>query len=299
MPQIWGPFRRHQPPPAFVRLLSGSSVSFNPSSGTVSCTSANNYELQHRDEHVRTVHSQLYHRANFGDCESPVQGEGTSALIFPSRLLCTEGSAQLTYLSTIRPCCNTHLLNALRRSVRDDSGSALVEAGISMIVLLMLIFGVIQVSWAVYSYHLIANAAHEGARYAIVRGGSWTPSCDGTGAAGSGWNSSQCAASTADIANYVASRSLPGVGIVPSNVCVRYSTSVSTSAPTSCTPNTSPNGRNNVVQVTSTILSFSISFGGPTRSPFEHLADGHCAISVTLPPSHRGDALLIQYVSHV
>jgi Flp pilus assembly protein TadG len=119
-----------------------------------------------------------------------------------------------------------------------------------MIVLLMLIFGVIQVSWAVYSYHLIANAAHEGARYAIVRGSSWGANCDGSGAAGSGWNSSKCTASTTDIANYVASRSLPGVSIAASNVCVQYSTSVPVSAPTSCTANGTPNGRNNVVQVT-------------------------------------------------
>lgn len=145
---------------------------------------------------------------------------------------------------------NTPLLSALRRSVRDEQGGALVEAGMSMIVLLMLIFGVIQVSWAVYSYHLIANAAHEGARYAIVRGNSWIPSCDGTGAVGSGWNSSQCTASATDIQNYVANRSLPGVNIAASNVCVQYFTSVQSSASGSCTAGGSSNGRGNVVQVT-------------------------------------------------
>lgn len=119
-----------------------------------------------------------------------------------------------------------------------------------MIVLLMLMFGVIQVSWAVYSYHLIANAAHEGARYAIVRGSSWGVSCDVSGAAGSGWNSSKCTASTADIANYVANRSLPGASIAASNVCVQYFSSVPSSASGFCNANTGPNDRNDVVQVT-------------------------------------------------
>lgn len=112
-----------------------------------------------------------------------------------------------------------------------------------MIVLLMLMFGVIQVSWAVYSYHLIANAAHEGARYAIVRGSSWGSNC-------ASWNSSQCTASTDDIANYVANRSLPGVSIAASNVCVQYFSSVPSSTSTSCTANTSPNDRGDIVQVT-------------------------------------------------
>jgi Flp pilus assembly protein TadG len=112
-----------------------------------------------------------------------------------------------------------------------------------MIVLLMLMFGVIQVSWAVYSYHLIANAAHEGARYAIVRGSSWGANC-------ASWNSSQCTASSTDIANYVASRSLAGVSIAASNVCVQYFSSVQSSTSTSCSANTSPNARGDVVQVT-------------------------------------------------
>lgn len=120
-----------------------------------------------------------------------------------------------------------------------------------MIVLLILIFGVIEVSWAVYSYHLVANAAHEGARYAMVRGNSWAPaSCDGSGSAGSGWTSSRCIASSADIANYVANRSLPGVAINASNVCVQYFATVPASTSTTCTPGGTANSQGNIVQVT-------------------------------------------------
>lgn len=151
----------------------------------------------------------------------------------------------MTPPQTFRPLLNARLLNALRRSARDEHGSALVEAAMSMILLLVLIFGVIEVSWAVYSFHLVANAAHEGARYAIVRGKSWSGAC-------ANWGASQCKASSTDVANYVANRSMPGVGIDPSQVCVQWFSAVPSSTPTSCTPNANPNSnaQGNIVQVT-------------------------------------------------
>jgi Flp pilus assembly protein TadG len=144
--------------------------------------------------------------------------------------------------------------SALRRFAQSEHGSALVESAISMSLFFALLFGVIQVSWAVYSYHYVANAAHEGARYAMVRGGTWIPSCDGSGSAGSGYNSSQCQATIADIQDYVANRSFPGVNITPSDVCVEYFASVPTTASTTCTAssNFSDNAQGDVVQVTVT-----------------------------------------------
>jgi Flp pilus assembly protein TadG len=100
----------------------------------------------------------------------------------------------------------SRLLHVLRSHAHAEQGQTLVETAISMLVMLSLVFGVIEVCWAVYSFHYLGNAAHEAARYAIVRGGSWTGTCDGTGSAGSGYSSSQCQASPTDIANFVASR---------------------------------------------------------------------------------------------
>lgn len=115
-----------------------------------------------------------------------------------------------------------------------------------MIVLVMLIFGTIEVSWAVYTYHTVANAAHEGARYAIVRGSSWSSNC-------AGWGSSQCKASGTDIANYVANRSLAGVSIDPStDVCVQWFASVPSSTSNSCTAGGTTKAQGNIVQVTVT-----------------------------------------------
>lgn len=124
-----------------------------------------------------------------------------------------------------------------------------------MLVMLSLVFGVIEVCWAVYSFHYLGNAAHEAARYAIVRGGSWAQACDGTGSAGSGYGSSQCQASSNDIANFVASRNFPGINLTADDVCVTYYSSVPSTASQNCTASSGSsvaNAPGDIVQVTIT-----------------------------------------------
>jgi Flp pilus assembly protein TadG len=95
--------------------------------------------------------------------------------------------------------------NILRKHrLRSESGSALIEAALSITVLLILLFGVIEISLALYSYHFISNAAREGTRYAVVRGSTWGTQCDT-------YNSAACTASQTDIQNYVQSLAFPGI----------------------------------------------------------------------------------------
>jgi Flp pilus assembly protein TadG len=82
---------------------------------------------------------------------------------------------------------------------RYERGQSIVEAVLCMLVLLIILFGIIQASLAVYSYHYIAEAAREGARYAVVRGSA----CTGFGSA--------CPASATDIQNYVKNLGFPGI----------------------------------------------------------------------------------------
>jgi Flp pilus assembly protein TadG len=128
-----------------------------------------------------------------------------------------------------------------------------VETAISLSILTLLMFGIFEVCLAVYSYHFLANAAHEGARYAIVRGGRWSVACDGSGKAGSGYASSMCKASTADVANYVVQRSFPGILLTASDVCVKYMGPTPGSASTTCKASDSiaaDNVPGDIVQVT-------------------------------------------------
>ena len=70
--------------------------------------------------------------------------------------------------------------------------------------LLMAVFGVIDFSRALYTYHFVSYAAEQGARYAMVRGGDWTSSC-------SSYTSYACTASTANVQSYVQSLTPPGI----------------------------------------------------------------------------------------
>ena len=153
---------------------------------------------------------------------------------------------------TIRQTFRRNPLRASVRRLHEQQGQSLVETALSITVLMILIFGTIEAAWGAYSIHYLANAAHEATRYAIVRGGTWASSCDGSGKAGSGYGSSMCKASPTDIANYVANRDFPGIGITASDVCVEYFSSLPTSATQACYGNSSPNASGDIVQVTIT-----------------------------------------------
>ena len=152
---------------------------------------------------------------------------------------------------TIRLPFNSSLASALKRCVREDHGQSLIEGALSMLVVLMFVFGVIELSMAMYNFHYLANSAHEAARYAIVRGSSWGTPCDSNGTVGSGYGSSQCTASTTDIANYVTNRGYPGISIAANNVCVQYYSSVPSKSSTNCTTSsgTLSNDPGDVVEV--------------------------------------------------
>jgi len=156
---------------------------------------------------------------------------------------------------TIRQHAKALLLSGLKRLWRDQQGGYLVETAISFVLLCTLIFGVIEGAWAVYSYHFLANAAHDGTRYAIVRGGGWGTHCSGYGASG-------CFVNPTDVQNYVASRNFPGVNITPGEVCVQFLGATPGSTPTSCTTSTSVanNRPGDIVQVT---ISYPFTFGIP------------------------------------
>jgi Flp pilus assembly protein TadG len=57
-----------------------------------------------------------------------------------------------------------------RHNLCNEEGATIVEFALSSIVMMAVIFGVIQLSLALYTYNYVSDAAREGARYAIVRG---------------------------------------------------------------------------------------------------------------------------------
>lgn len=147
----------------------------------------------------------------------------------------------------------------LRRRLRSERGSALVETALGMTIFLAVFFGVIQFSFALYAYNWVSEAAREGSRWAIVRGSTCysdlgSTFCDKTGA------------SSSEITSYVKGLGYPG--LTPSNISVSTSWyTAATSSPSSTTPQSwsscSGSGCNtpgNQVQVT---VSYSFPLGIP------------------------------------
>ena len=64
-----------------------------------------------------------------------------------------------------------------------DSGQAMVEFVLSILLLMFLIFGIIEFIMFIATYNALANAAKTGVRYAIVHG-TGNANCSGPGAPG-------------------------------------------------------------------------------------------------------------------
>jgi Flp pilus assembly protein TadG len=89
----------------------------------------------------------------------------------------------------------------LRRS-RSEYGSTLVETALSLVILLTVALGVMEMSLALYTYHFVSDAAREGTRFAIVRGSSCATNAG---------LASACPATQADIQSYVRGLGFPGI----------------------------------------------------------------------------------------
>jgi Flp pilus assembly protein TadG len=90
-----------------------------------------------------------------------------------------------------------------------ERGNALVEFAIASTTMLMLMFGIIDFGRALYTYHLVADGARSGARYAMVRGSTCTVS--------------GCPATADAIQSYVRGLA-PGIDPNQLNVTTSYST---------------------------------------------------------------------------
>ena|SRR5690242_5506490 len=97
------------------------------------------------------------------------------------------------------------------RGLRHSEGATLVEFGLTILVLLILVAGIIEMGRLVLAYTTVANSARAGARYAIVHGGDLT----------SGASSS---ADTSAVKTVVKNYATAGtIQLVDSNITVTYS----------------------------------------------------------------------------
>jgi Flp pilus assembly protein TadG len=62
-------------------------------------------------------------------------------------------------------------------SGKNDTGQAQVEFALTILFVVLLIFGIFEMIMMIYTYNVLADSAKEGVRYAIVRGSDIANSC--------------------------------------------------------------------------------------------------------------------------
>jgi Flp pilus assembly protein TadG len=140
----------------------------------------------------------------------------------------------------------------LLKHLRRQEGSALLEAALTFGIVMLLLFGAVEFSYAFYAYQDVADAARQASRWASVRGSTSCANVPGL---------SGCGASSGDIQTYVQNLAYAGIVTANLNTSVTW-LSASTSTPTTwsacATPCKSPG---NQVQVT-------VSYAFPLAVPY-------------------------------
>lgn len=93
-------------------------------------------------------------------------------------------------------------LKRVRQGTLREEGSTLVEFGLACTILMLMMFGIFQLSMGLYTYHFLSDMARRGTRYAIVRG---SVSCTNTP------NLTNCGATPAQIQTYLQGLGYPGI----------------------------------------------------------------------------------------
>lgn len=92
----------------------------------------------------------------------------------------------------------------LKRFIRDENGSEMVEFALAAIIFFTTILCIADLARAMYVYHFVTYAAQQGSRYATVRGADFTTACN-TSAPPNFSIGFNCQASATDVSNFVKS----------------------------------------------------------------------------------------------
>jgi Flp pilus assembly protein TadG len=144
-----------------------------------------------------------------------------------------------------------------RSGCRGETGSALVEFALVVIIFLTMLFGIIDFGRALYTYHFLSNAARTATRWAMVNGHDCAAdgTCNGTAPMNNG------PANAADVQNYVESLAPPGID--PTQLVTTSCGVVGVTCPASPPSCTDSNGAGCTVQVQ---ISYNFNF----LVPFVH-----------------------------
>ena len=149
----------------------------------------------------------------------------------------------------------------LFRLARDERGSEIAEFAVTASAMVLFLAGIFQSLLAIYAYHFTSYAAHRAARFAMVRGYTWSqggvPTSCSTSAPPQFSTPYECTATATDIQNYVLSLATPGIN--RNNLSINTTSSYvwpGTTPGGSSTPCAYPNSQGCLVKVT---VSYSLN----------------------------------------
>jgi Flp pilus assembly protein TadG len=144
----------------------------------------------------------------------------------------------------------TSRLTLLLSRLNSDEGGTLVEAAVTLTLLMMIIFGIMDCSRALYADHYVRYTAEEAVRYAQVRGSTWNNAPCSTP------KTLSCSATAANIQAQVASVMPAGIDS-GSNLVVATTWSGLTPTGAACSVANGANSPGCMVQVK---VSYSFNF---------------------------------------
>ena len=142
-----------------------------------------------------------------------------------------------------------------RRFRGDESGSFLLEYAVTISLLLTTIFGIMSCCQALYVDHFVCDAATEGARYAMVRGATFTGTACATP------STSSCMATSANVTTYVQGLAPLGVSISSTILTVTTTWPGTNPTGTTCTNSGINNNAGCIVKV-------NVKYSFPFLLPF-------------------------------
>jgi len=98
-------------------------------------------------------------------------------------------------------------LNQGKNPLQGERGQVLVEFALTLPILLMFVFGLMELCLAFYTHEYISELAREGTRYAIVHGSTCV-----TSPGGASCTASSTASDATSVATYVQGRGWPNLG---------------------------------------------------------------------------------------
>jgi len=98
----------------------------------------------------------------------------------------------------------------------EETGSTLLETSLCLSLVLLVILGIMECSLAVYTEHYVESAASAAARYATVRGSTYSSTACATS------TTYYCEAGTSDIQKYIQTNAAPGINAAKISVTTSW-----------------------------------------------------------------------------